>query len=463
MPINSWGGKFMKIVLVRPNYSSHIITPPLGLGYLASYLKQHNIEAVIIDGLRDNLSVDKLLKQILSEKPHAVGITCLTAFYNEVVELSRLVKKNNLLCIIGGVHPTFLPYQTLLDSKADYVICGEGEIALTKLIKNDFINNNILGVYSKDDFKNGNEPVKKAETIENLDDLPFPDWEQINPTSYPKAPHGAIVRNFPVGVITTTRGCPFECTFCASPRFYGRKIRFRTPHNVIQEIKYLIESFGIKEIHFEDDNLTLNRKHIKTICHLVIENNIKINWACPNGIRADCIDEELVILMKRSGCYYFAFGVESADPSILKNIKKHESIEVIKHSIEIADKCGIQCQGFFIFGLPGETTKSINETIHFAKMAPLARAQFLILDVLPGSELWDTLAGQFKPDWGKNSYKEPEWIPRELTKEQLMRAQSQAFRQFYLRPITLLRLAKSIRIGQVKFLMQRLKEYRVFR
>ena len=116
----------MKIVLVRPNYRSHIITPPLGLGYLSSCLRRYGIETRIIDGLRDNLSPGKTMQRIESENPDAVGITCLTTFYGETVRLARMVKERNFRCIIGGVHPTFLPYGTLVDSGADYVICGEG-------------------------------------------------------------------------------------------------------------------------------------------------------------------------------------------------------------------------------------------------------------------------------------------------------------------------------------------------
>src|SRR4030043_482370 len=114
----------MKIVLVRPNYPSHIITPPLGLGYLASFLKNKGIDAVIIDGLREKLDNQAVLKKIIALKPNAVGLTCLTAFYNQTIDLSKLLKENGMMVIIGGVHPTFLPHQTLVESGADYVICG---------------------------------------------------------------------------------------------------------------------------------------------------------------------------------------------------------------------------------------------------------------------------------------------------------------------------------------------------
>ncbi len=451
----------MRIVLVRPNYDSHIITPPLGLGYLASYLKKHGVDAKVIDGLRDNLSAEALLESILAQEPDAVGITCLTAFYREVIELSRLLKERGVRVVLGGVHPTFLPAETLDDSRADYVVRGEGEIALLRLVQSDFVNRGIPGVYSMEDLRAGGTPDAMAEPVEDLDELPFPDWQQIDPNSYPQAPHGAIVRHFPIGVVTTTRGCPHQCTFCASPRFYGRKIRFRSPANVVQEIRHLVERFGVREIHFEDDNLTCKRSHVEGICNLIIESGIRISWACPNGIRADKVDESLIRLMKKSGCYYFAYGVESASPQILENVKKRERLETIENAINLASRAGISCQGFFIFGLPGETPETIEETIRFAKRSNLSRAQFLILDVLPGSELWDTLQGQFQPDWAKNSFKEPEWIPDGLTKGQLQAAQSRAFRKFYCNPKRFLRLAVSLKPKQLVYMARRLKDYRI--
>lgn len=459
----------MKIVLVRPNYKSHIITPPLGLGYLSSSLQEHGIKTKIIDGLKETLSFENLLKKIVAQKPDAVGITCLTAFYEEVILLSKALKERGYKVIIGGVHPTFLPQSTLKDSLADYVVCGEGEIALVKLAKNNFknkqsfsSNKNIQGVYSLKDLEKG-QPFIKAQAVKNLDELTYPDWKQLDPRTYPKAPHGAVVKNFPIGVIMTTRGCPYQCTFCASRKFYDLGIRYRSPENVIAEIKYLVKNFGIKEIHFEDDNLTLKRNHVEKICHLIIENKLKISWSCPNGIRADRIDEDLIRLMKKSGCYFFAYGIESASPKILKNIKKLESIETIRKSIEIAHKVGIECQGFFIFGLPGETKKTIEESIQFAKNSKLTRAHFMILDIIPGSELWYLLDGKFIPNWRKDSYREPEWLPKGLTKKDLMNAQTRAIRIFYFRPSSFIRLAKSIRLQQAKFIIKRITDYRLFK
>lgn len=453
----------MKIVLTRPLYRSHIITPPLGIGYLSSFLKKHGIDVVLIDALRDSIPLNALVDKITAEKPDAVGISCLTAYSHECAELSRRLKSNNLCCIIGGVHPTFLPYQTLKDTAADFVICGEAENALLDLLRANFEHTNIDGVYAQGDLTEEPERIERARPVIDLDSLPFPDWGQMAPLTYPKAPHGAIAKSFPIGIISSTRGCPYPCTFCASPEFYDRRIRFRSPENVANEIEYLVKQFGVREIHFEDDNLTIRREHVEAICNLLLSRGIKISWACPNGIRADKVDAALIKLMRQSGCYYFAFGVESANKQILANIKKHESIETISHAIDMAAREGIACQGFFIFGLPGETAETIEETIDFALSSRLSRAQFLILDVLPGSELWSKLQGTFTPNWGKNSYKEPEWFPAGVTKEMLLNAQSRAFRRFYLRPSILLRMILLLRPSQIYFMLQRVKDFRLLK
>ena len=470
----------MKFVLVRPNYKSHIITPPLGVGYLASFMGRQGVDVKIIDGLRDELSPREQLRAILAEKPDAVGITCMTAFYREVVALALRLKENGIRCIIGGVHPTFLPSQTLRDSKADWVIRGEGEVALSKLIQSDFSGEGIPGVYSSADLPgrlsapdgepgarlrrgDRDEGLARAEVVDDLDELPFPDWPQLDPRRYPKAPHGAIVRNYPIGVLTTSRGCPYECTFCASPSFCGRRIRFRSPGNVVEEIAYLVEDFGVREVHFEDDNFTFKRSHVEGICREILDRRIRISWACPNGVRADKVDEEMLRLMKESGCYYLSFGIESANADILKNVRKRETLDATENAIRMAEKVGLSCLGSFVFGLPGETPETIAETIRWAKRSKLARAHFMILDVLPGSELWRSLEGRFKPNWSKDSFKEPEWIPEGVTREHLMKMQSRAFWSFYMRPRILWGMLKSIRPQQVKFLLRRLREYRLIR
>ncbi|HCX27733.1 MAG TPA: hypothetical protein DHI91_01165, partial [Candidatus Portnoybacteria bacterium] len=361
----------MKIGLLRPNYKTHLITPPLGLGYISSYLKSRGWQTKIVDGLNLVLTNDELVSRC--SDCDVIGITCLSDFYLETIDLSKKFKKKNKIVVLGGVHPSVLPQQSLADSGADCVIVGEGEITfdllLQQLAKNE--KPEIPGL-----FFLGQKDFRPRELIADLDSLPFPDWEQLNPTTYQKAPHGALIKNFPVAPIVTSRGCPYSCKFCASPAFWGQKLRLRSPENVIQEIEYLVNNFGVKEIHFEDDNLTLNRDHIVAICQLILKKKIKISWATPNGIRADRVDEEILKLMKQAGCYYVVFGIESGNQEILENINKRETLADIKKAVESAHRLGIMTQGFFILGLPGETEETIKNTIKYAKSLPLDRAQF---------------------------------------------------------------------------------------
>lgn len=443
----------MKIALVRVNYKAYFLSPPLGLGYLASYAEKFGHEVLIIDALRDNLSNEDVVSRIHAENIQAVGITCLSAFYDEVVDLSKRLKSAGKKVFIGGIHPTFMPKQTLIDTGADYVSLGEGEISLKKLLDADFNGDGIQGVYSLDNLS---ENSVKGERVENLDDLPMPDWKQMPPDRYPKS--GEFCKNYPVGIIATTRGCPFGCKFCASPDFYDRKIRFRSPENVVDEIEYLVKNFGVKEIHFEDDNFTLKRQHAYDICRLIVERKIKISFSCPNGIRAENVDEELFALMKKAGCYSVSYGIESANPEILKNINKEENLDLIKKSISFADKCGIDTVGFFIFGLLGENKQTIERTINYALSLKLSEAKFMIADILPGSELF----GEKEP---QNAEPQGAGLTRKefLTQDDLIAAQKRANRKFYFRPQIILKRLRNINFLQmflifVQFLSKFLKK-----
>jgi radical SAM superfamily enzyme YgiQ (UPF0313 family) len=285
----------------------------------------------------------------------------------------------------------------------------------------------------------------------------------MDPRQYQKAPHGALIKNFPVAPLTTTRGCPYECKFCVSPKFWRRQIRFRTPENEIAENEYLLRYFGVKEIHFQDDNLTLKRDHIEKICNLIIEKNIKISWATPNGIRADKVDEPLLRLMKKAGCYYVVFGVESGNQQILDNIKKHETLEDIEKAIQIATKVGMMTQGFFILGLPEETEQTIKNSIEFAKRVPLDRAQFLLLDLLPGSELWEEHKHEIEIDYKRRSYQDITWVPNTIKAETLKDWQPRAFKQFFFRPRPLFSLIRYFKPAQIKYVLNRLKDFRIIK
>lgn len=444
-----------KIILTRAHYPWHQTTPPLGLGYLAAYLDAHTTAAVrIIDGHRLRMSPAAQARMIASEQPDMVGISCLTAEYWPACELSKHLVAAGISVVIGGIHPTFLPEDTLRDSCADYVIMGEGELALAALVNGNDSAPGILksgGVVGED---HGLGPV-----VPDLDTLPLPAWGLMPPATYPRAAHGALTQGYPVGVVVTSRGCPYNCSFCSSPKLSGRTIRHHSAENTVEHIRMLVEGFGVREIHFEDDNLTLKRRHIESICTSMIDSGIRVPWACPNGVRADRVDRDLLRLMKEAGCYQVAFGIESADQQILNMLDKGETIERVRQAIDEAEQVGISTQGFFILGLPGETKTTMERTLQWAISSKLRKAQFIVLDILPGSRLWTDLQGQFTPNWHKESYCEAEWAPPGLTPADLKAFQARAMRKFYLRFRRAWGLLKLVRPGSIGPLIGRLLRF----
>lgn len=456
----------MRIVLVRPNYDTPTVAPYLGLAYLSSVLKQNGIEVIVIDNLLYKLKLKDLIEKIKSYNPDCVGISCLSAFYDEVKELSLELKNNNIKVIIGGVHPTFMPYTTLKETKCDYVIAGEGEKVFPELLLNNIANNNpnnkIKGVYTINDITS-DKGVETADYIENLDEIPFPDWDAFNPNNYPTVPLGGNCKKSPIGIIMTSRGCYGHCAFCASPFFYKNKVRFRSPENVVEEIELLINKYGVKEIHFLDDNPIVNYDYAYKLYNLMIERKIKAPWHCVNGIRADSLNMDLAKLMKKAGCYQVAIGIESANNQILKNIGKNETIEQINESINILKKAKITARGNFIFGLPGETKETIKETINFAVKSKLDKAAFYVLDVVPGSPLYRS--GKYVSDLSKakESYIKPNWLPKDLSEKDIEDALVTAYKKFYMRPVKIFQMIKDTKISQYKYIFHRLCNIGLFK
>lgn len=457
----------MKIVLIVPNFDTYVICPQLGVMYLSSYLKKHGHEVKIIDALRDNLSFSQIVEAVEREKPGGIGIHCLSSFFSEVVTITKLLKERNYKVYIGGVHPTFSPYTTLEETGADYVMCGEGEIPLLKLANNNFVNNNIQGVYSLDDLKNNDEqkdgsPILKGEIIINLDEIPFPDWEQLPPNSFPHAPHAVSAKGFPIGIVTTSRGCPFRCTFCSSHNFY-KGVRFRSVDNVIEEIKILVDKYEIKELQFIDDNLTLKKDYALELCNKMIKENIKIPWSPINGIRADAFDDELAAKMKEAGCYLVDFGIEAVNAQILKNIKKGETIDTITKAINCSHRAGLITIGNFIFGLPGDTKETIEEAIEYAVNSKLDRAGFFALNVLPGSDIANQMKKEGKEVKISALFSTPKTLVSSLSSREIEKYVQKAYWRFYMRPVILFNMLKSIPLRQYKYLIKCLLKYNIFK
>ncbi|MBW1915783.1 MAG: radical SAM protein, partial [Deltaproteobacteria bacterium] len=264
----------------------------------------------------------------------------------------------------------------------------------------------------------------------------FPAWDLIPPGEYPNAPHQGFAKAFPIAPIITTRGCPFDCSFCASHSINGRKVRFRTVGHVLEEMDLLQNRYGVKEFHIEDDNFTINKKYVKTFCNTLKLKGIDTYWHCSSGMRLDSLDIDTLRLMKGSGCYTYTVAIESGTNRVLKLMQKHLSVETIQKQIEMMNQAGCKPTGLFMIGFPGETKDEISKTIQFSKSLDIKRAQFAIFHPMPGSKIWGKLKAQGRLktlDWQKIKPSEVAYSS-DIPAKELKRLQRKAFLSFHLRP-----------------------------
>lgn len=377
----------MKIVLIRAiARDQKIITQPLGLMYISSYLKNKGYTDVsIIDMALTSL---KDLTQIINEKkPDITGIGGLISQYKEIHEIAAIVKKTyrSSFIVAGGHYSTTMPYQCINDENIDAIVCGEGEKSFyeltDKIFKNDDISQ-IKGVWIKDKGKikaNGYSDIE-----ETLDNFPLPD-RNIPLKSYSQfIPHTPLLYGSEYADILTSRGCPFKCIFCHS--LNSKKFRFHSPERVFEEIIEINKKHGIKNIEIIDDIFNYDIKRTKEIFKLIIDSNIKVNlYIC--GIRMDIIDDETVELMKLAGVRYIGCGLETGSEKLQGTIKKHINLKKFKINSDKLVKKRIFITAGLIFGFKEETFKTFKDTILYTLKLNIHSVMSATLRIYPGTEL----------------------------------------------------------------------------
>lgn len=434
--------KRMKILLLQPNYDSHVVHPPLGLGYLAAYLDKNRYSVSIFDGTLKNASLQDFISVIKDFKPDLVGISVLTRGHKRAKEIIKAIKKKfkKLPVVIGGTQVTAAPKEVLSDLGADFAVIGEGEITLLELVRELEKGGNSFARINGLSYKTSGGKIKitkPRELIANLDSLPFPAWHLMPPKEYRIAPILEPARALPIAPVLTSRGCPYNCSFCASNVTWQRRLRFRSINNVIAEIKMLKDDFGVKEIHFCDDNFTMNIKRAEDMCDVLLKEKISLPWQCPNGVRIDRLTLPLLKKMKKAGCYAVGLGIESGNQDMLKSVNKQLDLRLIPKVLENLKKVGIESYGFFILGLPGETKKTSTQTIDFALKNSFDRAWFSIFTPYPGSPAfvgWIKDREFSKIDWDEHDCATAIMAGEDLTPEEIEKLQKEAIRKFYLRP-----------------------------
>ncbi len=461
----------MRVLLVRPFIPPRLtynVIPPIGLGYLASAVRTGGHDVEILDCVKDQLDLDDFLREAASRTPDVIGFTL---FSHDLPWSQRAVAATkkampHVITLLGGPHVAGMGERIFAQApETDFAFTGESESGFVELL--DLLQGSggapepsdlepIPGLIHRVD---GEAVLNKAYRPLDLDEIEFPAWDMIDPRTYPEAPQGAFFRRLPVAPMVFTRGCPYPCTFCAASTTLGKALRKRSIHNIMAEIELLMGQYGIREIHVLDDNFTFDNRYVERFCETLLQKGVDITWGCPNGVRLDTLTPGLVRLMKRSGCYYLSVGIETGSQRMLDIMRKGLTIELIREQVAMVREAGLEVNGFFILGNPGETEADIHKTIRFAKELDLGRALFSNYLPLPGTPAYRELeeSGELgEPDWGSYYQSQTPYAPKNLTKERLKELSRRAYRSFYLRPTPIFRLLSNIRTaGQVRFILRR--------
>jgi radical SAM superfamily enzyme YgiQ (UPF0313 family) len=408
---------------------------------LAAVLEKKGYSVRIVDLTALGLSENAVPQIILKEKPELVGITAMTSTINSAISVARKVKESDskILVVLGGAHASILPEETLQKNpEIDIIVRGEGEKTFLELVEaierkvSDL--GGILGLTYRIESEVKSNPLRPI--LLDLDELPFPAFHLLPKGKYRL--HPPFGRRSPAMPIMISRGCPYNCIFC-SKSVFGNKYRNNSPAYVVNQIRLLIEKFGVREIKFYDDVFTLDKKWVMAICAELKRQGISVPWTCET--RVNLVNSELLKTMKDAGCYMIAYGVESGDQEILTEVGKNVTLDQITNAFSLTHKAGISTVGYFMLGAPNETPETIKRTIEFAKKLNPDFVQFSIATPYPGTELNRLAAekGCLPKSWNGYVYADLKSVGSsfsELTTmsgEELREWNKKAYSSFYLR------------------------------
>jgi len=340
----------------------HPLFPPLGLSYMAAVLEQNDIEVKIFDCPVCEMDHEKLKSELDSFQPTIVGIGAMTPIIESALKSANVSKQvcPDAKVVMGGPHATFADKQIISDEKdVDIIVRGEGEETLLELAKQSPEMQKI-GDIKGITFRKDNQVVRSVDRpfIQNLDALPFPAYKYIQMKRY-------RITGMKLLPIISSRGCPFQCSFCVASQMFGAKYRARSSKNVLDELEWLKNEYDAEGIAFQDDTLTFDKKRALEICDGMIERKLKLPWGCSS--RADVVTKEVLAKMAKAGCDEICFGVESGCQRIRDSLKKKVTTEQCENAIKWAKEAGIFVTVSVILGYPGETKETLRESLEFVR------------------------------------------------------------------------------------------------
>ncbi len=420
-------------MLATPPGTTTELWPPLGLLYIAASVRsRRDDEIVVIDAFCENLTENELVSRIVKEEPDMVGLNCSThTFLDAIATLSEVKEKlPDTVLAMGGYHATFAAEHILREYPCvDFIIKGEAEhafVSLLECIERGEKPSMVEGISFLDSGKYMSNPLT---LIQNLDALPFPARDLAHAVEYGYF-HEEIPLTFgKFTTINTSRGCPFNCTYCSCAAFSARTWRRRSAENVVDELEELYKE-GFEQCVVVDDNFTFDRKRVEKICRLIRERGIHMQLYCEG--RVHNASYSLMKTMKRAGFNVMYFGAESASPHVLKYYNKTITPEQTKRAVENAKKAGMIVITSFIFGAPVESADDILRTIRFIEQIRPHAIQINILDCLLGTPIWDELVESgvvADGDWKRN-HRIYEYPVSGFSREELERYVNQGYETY---------------------------------
>ena len=453
-----------KILLIQPPIyiseytargSAHTLSilPPMGLAYIAGYLREHGHICEIVDGMATPFSLDILTNKASSFD--VIGITAVSTFAKRVNEIIGVLKRGKVKApvVVGGPHATVLP-ESCLRNGADYVVFGEGEITMLELVNALASGNpvdNISGIAYLNDNKFHRTPARRI--IENLDDIPLPARDLLPMNKYRSSE--ARSKKQPSHSLFTSRGCPGNCSFC-NKMIFGSKVRYYSVDRIVEEFFLLRDTYGAQDLAIWDDNFLADRNVAHTVCDSLIKNKLKRTWSIE--ARIDSVDRDILLHAKEAGCDFIAYGIESGSQKMLDSMNKRITLEQIRQTIKMTKEVGINIRGYFMMGMPNETVEDMDKTISFAKELDIEVASFTLFVPLPGTIEYRRAmkTGTFvDPEYFLHDvYPEfnfpsaPLYIPDGMTGEELLEKHKSAYNKYYFRLPFLLKSALAMRSFQ---------------
>ena len=361
---------------------------PIYLAYTTAVLKKDGFDVVGIDAVQKELGIFGFVREVRNLKPRVIVMEVSTPSIMYDLETAERLKEDmpDVFIVLCGPHATYFHESIINDYKfIDVCIRGEFEYTArdicTALEKNKSLKN-IDGITYRDKDRVVSNPER--ERIQNLDELPLPDREDFRIEDYQQA----FYCGEKTALMVSSRGCPFHCTYCLWPNtIFSHQYRMRSPKNVVDEMEMLIKEEGIDEVFFDDDEFTINKEKVRGICNEILKRDIKIKWHCMG--RVDVVDEEILQLMKKAGCYQIFYGFESGSEKMLKSMKKDITREQTRKAVALTKKVGMVAGGSFVFGLPQESMETVKETLNFAKKLGADWVQFTLAAPFPGTPFYE--------------------------------------------------------------------------